>query len=32
MARTTRRDVMRERHRRFNGDHDKVVAARAAET
>jgi len=32
MARTTRRDVMRERHRRFNGDHDKVVAAHAAET
>jgi soluble lytic murein transglycosylase-like protein len=30
MARTTQRDVMRDLHRRFNGDHDKVVAAYAA--
>ena len=30
MARTTQRDVMRNLHRRFDGDHDKVVAAYAA--
>jgi len=30
MARVTQRDVMRELHRRFDGDHDKVVAAYAA--
>ena len=30
MARTTQRDVMRDLNRRFNGDHDKVVAAYAA--
>lgn len=30
MARTTQRDVMRNLHRRFSGDHDRVVAAYAA--
>ena len=30
MARTTQRDVMRDLDRRFDGDHDKVVAAYAA--
>ena len=30
MARTTQRDVMRNLHRRFDGDHDGVVAAYAA--
>jgi hypothetical protein len=30
MARATQRDVMRELHRRFEGDHGKVVAAYAA--
>ena len=30
MARTTQRDVMRNLHSRFDGDHDKVVAAYAA--
>lgn len=30
MARMTQRDVMRNLNRRFNGDHDKVVAAYAA--
>lgn len=29
MARTTQRNVMRELHRCFNGDHDQVVAAYA---
>ena len=30
MARTTQRDVMRNLHHRFEGDHDRVVAAYAA--
>lgn len=30
MARTTQRDVMRNLHRRFGGDHDRIVAAYAA--
>ena len=31
MARTTQRDVMRDLDLRFGGDHDKLVAAYAAE-
>lgn len=30
MARTTQRDVMRNLHGRFGGDHDRIVAAYAA--
>lgn len=30
MARTTQRDVMRDLNRRFDGDHEKLVAAYAA--
>ena len=30
MARVTQRNVMRDLHRRFGGDHDRVVAAYAA--